>query len=119
MRLQRTKGAAEDAARTSALLVDLVKDPKERAERRRESALLMAERGAVREAAALLEQSLVEDPQDEAALTALCELADRLPEGFGLSEKLARVLDRAAAARRSSGGAQPPRAPVAAPRRAA
>ena len=92
LRLQRSKGAAEDAARTSALLVDLVKDPKERSERRRESALLMAERGAVREAAALLEQSLAEDPQDEAALTALCDLADRLPAGFGLAEKLARVL---------------------------
>ena len=92
LRLQRTKGAGEDASRTSALLVDLVKDPKERADRRRESALMMSERGAVREAAALLEQSLAEDPQDEAALTALCELADRLPAGFGLAEKLARVL---------------------------
>ena len=92
LRLQRSKGAGEDASRTSALLVDLVKDPKERADRRRESALMMSERGAVREAAALLEQSLAEDPQDEAALTALCELADRLPAGFGLAEKLARVL---------------------------
>ena len=93
LKLQRSTGATEAAAQTSALLVDLVKDPKERGERRRETALLMAERGDVREAAALLEQALVEDPQDEAALVALCGLADRLPKGFGLSDKLGRALE--------------------------
>ena len=67
--------------------------PKERAERRREAALLMAERGDVREAAELLEQALVEDPQDEAALVALCELADRAARrASGCREKLARAL---------------------------
>jgi tetratricopeptide (TPR) repeat protein len=92
LKLQRSTGANEAAAQTSALLVELVKDPKERAERRRESAMLLAERGDVRGAAELLEQTLVEDPEDEAALVALCGLGDKLPKGFGLSEKLGRAL---------------------------
>ncbi len=90
--LRRASGDAEDAARLSALLIDLVKDPKERAGRRRDAALLMAERGDVREAAVLLEQTLAEDPQDEVALVALCDLADKLPAGSSLAERLARVL---------------------------
>jgi tetratricopeptide (TPR) repeat protein len=92
LKLQRSTGATEAAAQTSGLLVDLVKDPKERGQRRRDAAVLIAERGGVREAAELLEQALVEDPQDEAALVALCGLADRLPKNFGLADKLARAL---------------------------
>jgi tetratricopeptide (TPR) repeat protein len=109
LKLQRSTGASEAAAQTSALLVDLVKDPKERAQRRRDAALLMAERGDTRDAAELLEQALVEDPQDEAALVALCGLADKLPKGFGLSEKLGRVL----------GGLEAPAADLASRRRRA
>ena len=93
LKLQRSTGASEAAAQTSALLIDLVKDPKERGQRRRDAAVLMAERGDVRDAAELLEQALVEDPQDEDALVALCGLADRLPKGFGLADKLARALE--------------------------
>jgi lipopolysaccharide biosynthesis regulator YciM len=92
LKLRRDAGDSEGAARLSAMLIDLVKDPRERAGRRRDAALLMAERGEVREAAVLLEQALSEDPQDEAALVALCDLADRLPPGFALAERLARVL---------------------------
>jgi len=109
LKLQRSTGATEAAAQTSALLVDLVKDPKERSERRREGALLLAERGDVRGAAELLEQALVEDPQDEAALVALCGLGDKLPKGFGLSDKLARAL----------AGLAPPAADAASRRRRA
>jgi len=109
LKLQRSTGATEAAAQTSALLVELVKDPKERGERRRDAALLMAERGSVREAAELLEQALVEDPQDEAALVALCGLADKLPKNFGLSDKLARALE----------GLAPPAADAASRRRRA
>jgi golgin subfamily B member 1 len=92
LKLQRSRGESENAAQTSALLIDLVKDPKERAERRRDAAVLLAEQGETREAAALLDQSLGEDPNDEGALAALCDLADRLPAGFGLAERLARAL---------------------------
>jgi tetratricopeptide (TPR) repeat protein len=92
LKLQRARGESENAAQTSALLIDLVKDPKERAERRRDAAVLLAEQGEIREAAALLEQSLGEDPNDEGALAALCDLADRLPAEFGLEERLARAL---------------------------
>src|SRR5262249_28007008 len=74
LQLQRALGDGDKAARTSALLIDLVKDPRERAERRRDAAMLLAERGDAREAAALLEQALAEDPQDETTLLALCEL---------------------------------------------
>ncbi len=82
----------EAAAETSALLIDLVKDPKERAERRRDAALMLAEQGEVKEAAALLDKALEENPHDEAALSALCDLADQLSPSFGLGEKLARAL---------------------------
>ena len=92
LKLQRASGEAENAAQTSALLIDLVKDPKERAERRRDAAVLLAEQGETREAAALLDQSLGEDPNDEGALAALCDLADRLPAGFGLADRLSRAL---------------------------
>ncbi len=92
LKLQRSRGESENAAQTSALLIDLVKDPKERAERRRDAAVLLAEQGEIREAAALLDQSLGEDPHDEGALAALCDLADRLPVSFGLADRLARAL---------------------------
>jgi tetratricopeptide (TPR) repeat protein len=92
LKLRRDAGDSEGAGRLSAMLIDLVRDPRERAGRRRDAALLMAERGEVREAAVLLEQALAEDPQDEAALVALCDLADKLPSGSALAERLARVL---------------------------
>ena len=92
LKLQRARGESEEAAHTSALLIDLVKDPKERAERRRDAALLLAEQGEVKEAAALLDQALTEDPNDEAALSALCDLGDSLPPSFGLGERLERAL---------------------------
>jgi tetratricopeptide (TPR) repeat protein len=94
LKLQRAAGDTDAAARTSAQLIDLVSDPKLRSERRREAALLMAEQGQVREAAAMLERALADDPQDEAALVALCDLADRLPAAAAtaLAERLSRVL---------------------------
>src|SRR5262249_34427446 len=88
LQLQRALGDGEGAARTSALLIDLCKDPRERAERRRDAALLMAERGNAREAAALLEQALAEDPQDETLLATLCELGDNLPDQKQLDRRL-------------------------------
>jgi tetratricopeptide (TPR) repeat protein len=110
LELQRKRGLGEAAARTSALLIDLVKDPKERAARRRDAALLMAERGNPKEAAALLEQALAEDANDEDALFALCELGDKAVEKKALKARLARTLpalpdleggDAAARARRA------------------
>jgi len=92
LKLQRAGGDSEAAAETSALLIDLVKDPKERAERRRDAALLLAEQGEIKEAAGLLDQALSENPDDEAALSALCDLGEQLPLSFGLGEKLARAL---------------------------
>jgi tetratricopeptide (TPR) repeat protein len=90
--LQRKRGDNEAAGRTSALLIDLVKDPKERAARRRDAALLMAERGSPKEAAALLEQALIEDPHDEEALVALCDLGDKVVDKKALKARLARTL---------------------------
>jgi tetratricopeptide (TPR) repeat protein len=108
VKLHRAGGDSERAARASALLIDLVKDPKERAERRREAALLLAERGDGREAAALLEQALAEDPHDEVVLLTLCELGDRAPNPDALERRLAETLpllpppdDAAARARRA------------------
>ncbi|HVV17760.1 MAG TPA: tetratricopeptide repeat protein [Polyangia bacterium] len=92
LKLQRSRGDVEGAAETSATLIDLVKDPQERAERRRDAAVLLAEQGNVGDAAALLDHSLAENPNDEAALAALCDLADRLPRGFDLDARLARAL---------------------------
>jgi tetratricopeptide (TPR) repeat protein len=95
LKLQRDVGDKDAAAQTSAKLIELVSDPKERSERRREAALLMAERGDVRDAASLLERALADDPRDEAALVALCDLTDRLPPtaGVALAERLAGVLE--------------------------
>jgi tetratricopeptide (TPR) repeat protein len=92
LKAQRAQGDSHGAAQTSALLIDLVKDPKERSERRREAAVLLAERGEVTEAAALLGQSLAEDPTDEGALAALADVGERLPVSFGFAERLARAL---------------------------
>ncbi|HXJ23120.1 MAG TPA: tetratricopeptide repeat protein [Polyangia bacterium] len=92
LKLQRSRGDVEGAAQTSAQLIDLVKDPQERSERRRDAALLLAEQGNVAEAAALLDQSLSENPHDEGALAALCDLAGRLPRAFDLDSRLARAL---------------------------
>ncbi|HEV3030548.1 MAG TPA: tetratricopeptide repeat protein [Polyangia bacterium] len=90
--LQRKRGDGEAAARTSALLIDLVKDPKERAARRRDAAVLMAERGNPKEAAALLDQALAEDVYDEDALVALCDLGDKAIDKKALKARLARTL---------------------------
>ncbi|HVT06900.1 MAG TPA: tetratricopeptide repeat protein [Polyangia bacterium] len=92
LKLQRSRGDVEGAAETSATLIELVKDPQERAERRRDAAVLLAEQGNVPDAAALLDQSLRENPNDEGALATLCELADRLPRGFDLDARLSRAL---------------------------
>ncbi|HVU52805.1 MAG TPA: tetratricopeptide repeat protein, partial [Polyangia bacterium] len=92
LELQRKRGDGEAAARTSALLIDLVKDPKERAARRRDAAVLIAARGNPKEAAALLEQALAEDPHDEDALVALCELGDKAVDKKALKARLARTL---------------------------
>ncbi|MDB4980264.1 MAG: Tetratricopeptide 2 repeat protein, partial [Myxococcales bacterium] len=92
LELQRRRGDAEDAARTSSLLIDLVRDPKERALRRRDAALLMSERGSPKDAAALLEQALAEDPADEGALAALCALPDKAADKKALKARLARTL---------------------------
>jgi tetratricopeptide (TPR) repeat protein len=90
--LQRKRGDNDAAARTSALLIDLVKDPKERAARRRDAAILVAERGSPKEAAALLEQALIEDPHDEEALVALCDLPDKTVDRKALKARLTRTL---------------------------
>ena len=92
LELQRKRGDGAAAARTSALLIDLVKDPKERAARRRDAAVLMAEGGNPKEAAALLEQALAEDPLDEDALFTMCELGDKLGDKKALKARLARTL---------------------------
>jgi tetratricopeptide (TPR) repeat protein len=92
LKLQRSRGDVEGAAQTSAQLIDLVKDPQERSERRRDAAVLLAEQGNVSEAAALLDQSLGENPHDEGALAVLCDLAERLPRTFDLDARLARAL---------------------------
>ncbi len=92
LKLQRARGDVEGAAQTSALLIDLVTDPQARSERRRAAAMLLAEQGNVTEAAALLDQSLSDNPHDEGALAALCDLAEKLPRGFDLDARLARAL---------------------------
>lgn len=90
--LQRKRGDGDAAARTSALLIDLVDDPKERAARRRDAAVLLAERGQGKQAAALIDQALAENPHDEEALLVLCELPDKVVDKKALKARLARTL---------------------------
>jgi len=80
------------AARTSSLLIDLVKDPKERAVRRREAAVLLSKRGETAEAARLLQQALDERPQDEDALAGLCEVWPALGKESELEKMLRKTL---------------------------
>ncbi|HEX3695474.1 MAG TPA: tetratricopeptide repeat protein [Polyangia bacterium] len=91
LKLQRTTGDIEGAARTSKQLLDLVKDPQERTTRRREAALLMAEQDAAG-ALILIEQMLEESPVDERALAMLCDVSSTLGRKQGLEQRLASVL---------------------------
>jgi tetratricopeptide (TPR) repeat protein len=106
--LQRKRGDGEAAGRTSALLIDLVKDPKERAARRRDAALLMAERGSPKEAAALLEQALAEDPHDEEALVTWATLPDKIVDKKTLKARLSRTLPELPEISIESAGADAP-----------
>ena len=92
LKLQREAGHDEVAARTSSLLIDLVKDPKERAMRRREAALLLSKRGETAEAARLLQQALEERPQDEDALAGLCDVWPALGKEIELEKLLRKTL---------------------------
>ena len=92
LKLQRESGHDEVAARTSSLLIDLVKDPKERAARRREAAVLLAKRGETAEAARLLQQALDERPQDEDALAGLCDVWPALGKEAELEKVLRKTL---------------------------
>jgi tetratricopeptide (TPR) repeat protein len=92
LKLQREAGHDEVAARTSSLLIDLVKDPKERAVRRREAAVLLAKRGETAEAGRLLQQSLDERPQDEEALAGLCDVWPALGKEAELEKVLRKTL---------------------------
>ena len=92
LKLQREAGHDEVAARTSSLLIDLVRDPKERAMRRREAALLLAKRGDTAEAGRLLQQALEERPQDEEALAALCDVWPALSKDAELEKTLRKTL---------------------------
>ena len=109
LKLQRsTRATTRPRRRPRRCSIDLVKDPKERGERRREAAVMMAERGDVRGAAALLEQALAEDPQDEAALVALCESGRRAAaRAFGLRRSCGARSAGAAAADREPASRAP------------
>jgi tetratricopeptide (TPR) repeat protein len=92
LKLQREAGHDELATRTSTLLIDLVKDPKERAVRRREAALLLGKRGDSAEAARLLQQVLEERPEDEEALAGLCDVWTALGKEADLEKLLRKTL---------------------------
>ncbi|HET6148528.1 MAG TPA: tetratricopeptide repeat protein [Polyangia bacterium] len=92
LKLQREAGHDEVATRTSSLLIDLVKDPRERAARRREAALLLARRGDTGEAARLLQQVLDEQPLDEEALAGLCDVWPALGKESELEKLLRKTL---------------------------
>jgi tetratricopeptide (TPR) repeat protein len=92
LKLERDAGHDEVAARTAALLIDLVKDPKERAVRRREAAQLLAKRGDGDEAAKLLLQALQDRPDDEESIAILCEVWAGLGKHADMERLLATTL---------------------------
>jgi tetratricopeptide (TPR) repeat protein len=75
--LQRTMGAAKSAAATTQRLLTLLQDPKERASRRREAAVLLEAHGEHGQAGELLEQALAENPKDEAVLASVATAYER------------------------------------------
>ncbi len=89
--LQRDANDVEAASRTSNLLIQLVQDPKERALRRREAAMLIAARGEGDEALELLEAAFGDNPQDDSVLGSLCDLLARQ----GKQKQIAKVLGEA------------------------
>ncbi len=90
--LQRELGATKAAADTAQLLIDLEQDPKERALRRREAALLMLDQGEPAKAAEYLEKALVDSPSDEAVLETLCVAYDKAARRADVAPVLARLL---------------------------
>jgi tetratricopeptide (TPR) repeat protein len=92
LKLQRATGDKEGAAHTSTLLISLVKHPDERAQRRRDAALMMMESGDEAGAADLVLAGLEENPQDEKALATLCEVWGHLGKDGPLAKRLAKVL---------------------------
>jgi tetratricopeptide (TPR) repeat protein len=90
--LQRQADDVEEAARTSSLLIELVQDPKERANRRREAATLIAARGEGNEALELLEAAYADNPQDDAVLANLCDLLVRQGKSKQVGKRLTDAL---------------------------
>ncbi|MCG5055911.1 MAG: tetratricopeptide repeat protein [Myxococcales bacterium] len=76
--LQKAAFALAEAAETSARLIGLEADPRQRAKRRREAAATLVAHEQFARAAELLSDCLDEDDGDEAALAALVEVHDKL-----------------------------------------
>jgi golgin subfamily B member 1 len=92
LRLQRDANDIEASARTSNQLIELVQDPKERAVRRREAAMLIAARGEGDEALELLEAAFGDNPEDDTVLASLCDMLARQRKHKQVAKRLSEAL---------------------------
>jgi len=90
--LARQDDDRETAARMSNLVIDLVRDPKERARRRREAALMILDQDEGRHARPLLEAALKDNPEDEEALAALVDVLRKQDELKAARKRLSETL---------------------------
>ena len=93
---QRAEGSPRTAIETARRIADIVVEPKDRAARRCEIAAFEMEQGNFDRAADLLEQAIVDDPNDETALWNLCEAYEHAGRGADVAGTLQRVLPQLA-----------------------
>ena len=92
LRMQREANDFEAATHSVNLLIELVQDPKERAQRRREAAMMIAARGEGDEALELLEAAFADNAEDDSILSSLCDLLARQGKHKQVAKRLAEVL---------------------------
>jgi tetratricopeptide (TPR) repeat protein len=88
--LERADGDIRQAIQTARRITECIAEPKERAARRREVAILQLEQGEPLAAAETLEKVLEDEPSDEVALHQLCDAYARA----GCSPDVAKTLER-------------------------
>jgi tetratricopeptide (TPR) repeat protein len=90
--LERADGEIRQAIQTARRIAECVADPKERATRRREVAVLQLEQGEPLAAAETLEKVLEDEPSDEMALHQLCDAYARAGRSSDVAKTLERLL---------------------------
>lgn len=90
--LERADGDIRQAIQTARRIAECIAEPKVRAARRREVAVLQLEQGEPLAAAETLEKVLEDEPSDEVALHQLCDAYARAGHSSDVAKTLERLL---------------------------